>query len=71
VFWRLAELEITAEERPRAGDVGLPEDTGEHIREWAEGEQGKVLEREELARELSEAMQARRHDPRAVKAMGG
>src|SRR5215211_678387 len=38
VYARLAELEITAGERPKAGDVALPENTAEKAKEWAEGE---------------------------------
>lgn len=36
-YCRLAELEITTGERPRAGDVALPEDTPERAKEWAVG----------------------------------
>src|SRR5215210_3039319 len=35
---RGGELEIAAGERPKAGDVALPEDIPERIREWAESE---------------------------------
>jgi hypothetical protein len=38
VYCRLAELELNAGERPRAGDMALPEDTAEKAKEWAEGE---------------------------------
>src|SRR5215217_5252606 len=38
-YCRLAELEIAAGERPRAGDVALPEDTVQKVKEWAEGEE--------------------------------
>jgi hypothetical protein len=37
-YCRLAELEIAAGEKPKSGGVALPEDVGEHIRRWAEGE---------------------------------
>src|SRR5215208_6227763 len=37
VYARLAELEIAAGERPRAGDVALTEDMGERVKGWAEG----------------------------------
>jgi hypothetical protein len=45
-YCRLAELEIAAGERPRAGDVALPEDTAEKVKEWAEGEAGREKQRE-------------------------
>ena len=65
VYCRLAELELAAGERPTPGAVALPHDTGEHIREWAEGEEAKVQEREELVGELSAAMQTHgRETPR-------
>jgi hypothetical protein len=38
VYARLAELEIAVGEKPRAGDVAVPEDTGERVQGWAEGE---------------------------------
>ena len=40
VHARLAELEIVAGEKPRAGDVKLPNDRGECVRGWAEDEGG-------------------------------
>jgi hypothetical protein len=71
-YARLAELELAAEERPRAGAVALPQDTGEHIREWAEGEEIKERDREELVEELSVAMQAHGRDPTPIReVMGG
>ena len=70
-YCRLAELEIAAGERPRAGDVGLPEDTAEKVKEWAEGEAEREKEREELAGELSWAMEARGCDAGAVKEVIG
>jgi hypothetical protein len=72
VYARLAELEIAAGERPKAGDVALPEDAERRGREWVEGEEAKVRERKELAGELGQAMRAHRHDPTPItEAMGG
>jgi hypothetical protein len=72
VYARLAELEITAGERPRTGDVAPLEGLGERIREWAEGEEAKARERKELAGELGQAMRAHGHDPTPIReAMGG
>ena len=42
---RLAELEISAGERPRAGDATLPKYIAERIKEWAEGEESAALGR--------------------------
>ncbi len=71
-YARLAELELAAGEKPRSGDVSLPEDTPERIREWTEGEEAKVREREELVEELSAAMQAHGRDPTPIReVMGG
>ena len=71
-YARLAELEINAGERPRAGDVALPEDTAEKAKEWAKGEEEREREREELVGELSAAMRAHGHDPMPIReAMGG
>jgi hypothetical protein len=71
LFWvyaRLAELEIAAEERPRAGDVALPEDTVEKAKEWAEGEAEREKQREAFMGKL----QAVGKDPRAaVEEFGG
>jgi hypothetical protein len=41
-YCRLAELEIGSGERPKVGDVALPEDTGERVRQWAEDEENKM-----------------------------
>ena len=69
---RYAELEINAGERPTSGEVALPEDTGERIAEWAEGEGTREREREALAGELSQAMRAHGRDPTLIReAMGG
>jgi len=70
-YCRLAELEIAAGEKPKAGDVGLSEDTAEKAKEWAEGEAEREKEREELAGELSWAMEARGCDAGAVKEVIG
>ena len=45
-YCRLAELEITSEERSRAADVALPEDSSKKARKWAQGEGTKARERE-------------------------
>ena len=72
VYARLAELEIVAGEKPEQGDISVPESTKECVSEWAEGEETKVKEREELVGELSAAMRARGHDPTPIReAMGG
>jgi hypothetical protein len=63
--------EIASEERPKAGEVALPDDTGERIREWAEDEEEKVWEREEILSELVPAMEGRGYDTGAVKAVLG
>ena len=71
-YCRLAELEITVGERARAGEVALPEDTLEKAKEWADGEERKMRERKELSEDLSQAMEARGHDPTPIReAMGG
>jgi hypothetical protein len=71
-YCRLAELELAAGEWRRADDVALPEDTGKRIRGWAEGEETKEREREELEEEISRAMSARGHDPTPIReARGG
>ena len=71
-YCRLAELEVSMGEMPRAGDVALPEDTAERAKEWAESEEVKVRERDDLVQELSRAMQAHGHDPTPIReAMGG
>ena len=70
-YCRLAELEIAAGERPRTGEVALPKEMGERIKEWVEGEGAKIKERKELAEDLSQAMQAHRRDPALIReAMG-
>jgi hypothetical protein len=71
-YARLAELELAAGEKPRPGDVSLPEDTKERVKAWAGGEQVKAEEREELVSELSQAMKARGYDPTPIRqVMGG
>ena len=70
VYSRLAELEIAAGDVPRfpgKGYLAMPEDTVEKVREWAEGEETKVREREELVEDLSEVMKAHRA---ALEGMG-
>ena len=54
-------LELAAGEKPRPGDVSLPSDTPEKVREWAEGEEIEERERErqELLAELMPAMESR------------
>jgi hypothetical protein len=72
VYARLAELEIAAGERLKAGDVALPEDTAEKVKEGAYGEDGKMREGKELVEELSQAMRAKGHDPTPIReAMDG
>ena len=71
-YARLAELELAAGEKPRPGDVSLPADTTERVREWVEGEEAKEQERGELVEELSKAMKARGYDPTPIRqVMGG
>ncbi len=71
-YCRLAELEIASGESPRAGDVALPEATAERIAEWAESEDAKMREKDEVAEELCQVMQAHGHDAGPLKAfMGG
>src|SRR5919112_927375 len=62
VYARLAELEIAAGEKPRLGDVTLPEDMPEQAREWAEGEAEREKQREAFMGKL----QAVGKDPRAA-----
>jgi len=62
VYARLAELEIAAGERLRAGDVALPEDTGQRVRQWTEGEAEREKQREIFMGKL----QAVEKDPRAA-----
>lgn len=54
-----------------AGDVSLPEDTPERVRKWAEGEEAKVQEREELVAELSQVMKVHGYDPTPIREMMG
>jgi hypothetical protein len=61
-YCRLAELEIAAGDRPRAGDVSLPEDTSERLKEWAEGE----AEREHKREAFMGKLQAVAKDPMAA-----
>jgi len=50
----------------------LPEDIPDRVKEWAEGEEAKVREREDLVGELNQAMRAKGHDPTLIwEAMGG
>jgi hypothetical protein len=71
-YCRLAELEIPAGERPKAGDVALPEDMLERAKGWAEDEEAEAKKSKEMADELSRAMQAHGHDPTPIReAMGG
>ena len=72
VYARLAELEIAVGERPRAGEVALPEDTAGKAKEWADREEAKIQKSEELVGELSAAMRANGRDPTPIReAMGG
>lgn len=67
-YCRLAELEIAFEEKPRAGGVALPEDMGERVQGWAEGEADREKEREAFLGKL----RAVSKDPRAaLEEMGG
>ena len=67
VYARLAELEIAAGERSRAGHVALPDDTAERIKGWAEGEAEREKQREAFLGRL----QAVGKDPGvALEAMG-
>ena len=61
-YCRLAELEIVAGERPKAGDVKLPEDTGERVKGWAEVD----AEREKQREAFMGRLQAVGKDPRAA-----
>ncbi len=71
VYARLAELEITAGERPMVRDVALPEDMGARVKEWAEGEERKTREGKDLVEELGQALEALGYDAGAVKAVVG
>ena len=67
-YCRLAELEIAVGERPKTGDVALPEDTVERAKERAEDQ----AEREKQREEFMGRLQAVGKDPRAaLKEMGG
>ena len=67
-YCRLAEPEIAAEERPRVGEVALPEDIPDRVRGWAEGE----AEREKQWEEFMGRLRAAGKDPRAaLEEMGG
>ena len=66
-YARLAELELAVGERPRPGDVSLPESTPERVTEWAEGEEVKEREKEALVDELSQAMKALGYDPTPLR----
>src|SRR5215207_1220045 len=68
-YCRLAELEIAAGDRPKAGEVALPEDIPERVREWAHGEEANVREREELVGELIPKMKKKGYDTVDVKAV--
>jgi hypothetical protein len=70
-YARLAELELAAGEKPRPDEVSLPEGTPERVREWAEGEEAKEREMEQLTEELSAAMKARGYDPTPIYAGDG
>ncbi len=71
-YARLAELELAAGEKPAPGEVSLPEGTKERVTEWAEGEEAKEWEEEELVDELSKSMKARGYDSTPIRqVMGG
>lgn len=62
VYARLAELEIAAGERPRAGALALPEGIPERVRGWAEVEEEREKQREAFLGKL----QAVGKDPRTA-----
>jgi len=62
VYARLAELGIASGEKPRLGDVTLPEDMPEQVRKWAEGEAEREKQREAFMGKLG----AVGKDPRAA-----
>ncbi len=68
-YARLAELEVASGERPRAGEVALPEDTGERVRGWAEGEGAKEREREELIGKVAAMTEEQGLDAGTLKAV--
>ena len=71
-YCRLAELEIAAGEKPRTGDVALPEHTGQRVRQWAQVEKDEMQNGKELVEELGQAMQAHGRDPVPIReAIGG
>ena len=61
-YCRLAELEIAAGERPKAGEVAFPEYTREKVKEWAVGEAEREKQREAFMGKL----RAVGKDPRAA-----
>ena len=68
VYARLAELEIAAGERPKTGDVALPEDMGERVKGWTEDEAEREKQKgKELAEALSEVMKTQGHDPAPIR----
>ena len=67
VYARLAELEIAAGEKPRAGNVALPEDTGQRGRQWAQDEESKMQKGKELVEEIGATMSAHGHDPTPIR----
>lgn len=73
VYSRLAELELTVGGRPRfseKGEYGLPPDTAEKAKEWADDEAEIKREKEELTAtltgELGQAMRQKGYDPGPV-----
>ena len=81
VYARLTELELAAgEEGPKVGPlpVALPGDVGEKVREWVDGEEAKVREKEEERAEgkraLSEAAglaESVGYDAEALRGLAG
>ena len=45
----------------------MPEDIPERVKGWAEGEEAKARERDELVGEVSAAMEARGYDPTPIR----
>jgi hypothetical protein len=62
VYSRLADLEIAAGERPRTGDVVLPDDTAKRVKGWAEDEAEREKQREAFLGKLGAVVK----DPRTV-----
>ncbi len=58
-------------EKPWSGDVSLPEDTPERVREWTTGEEAKAQQKEGLVEDLSRAMKARGHDSTPIREVMG